>query len=170
MESFAAAGPHSVAALATASGGSEVRHYSTATGRYGDVIASDPGSGSSYEVVGATANRVLLAHKAAADGDVRVETWNTTTDSSPASPVLPADKYSYVTGRIDGVHNRGAILLHGTDKADLVLPWTSARAHGRSDPGRPRRAGRNLQSAHPRLLDRCRLPGQGRGPSTASAE
>jgi len=122
VESFAAAGPHSVAALATASGGSEVRHYSTATGRYGDVITSDPGSGSSYEVVGATANRVLLAHKAAADGDVRVETWNTTTDSLAGVTVLPADKYSYVTGRIDGVHNRGAMLLHGTDKADLVLP------------------------------------------------
>ncbi|MFE6553164.1 S8 family serine peptidase [Streptomyces sp. NPDC057746] len=122
VESFAAAGSHSVAALATASGGSEVRHYSTATGRYGDVITSDPGSGSSYEVVGATANRVLLAHKATADGDVRVETWNTTTDSLTGVTVLPADTYTYVTGRIDGVHNRGAVLLHGTDKADLVLP------------------------------------------------
>ncbi|MEU6516013.1 S8 family serine peptidase [Streptomyces sp. NPDC046978] len=122
VESFAAAGSHSVAALATASGGSEVRHYSTATGRYGDVITSDPGSGSSYEVVGATANRVLLAHKAMADGDVRVETWNTTTDSLTGVTVLPADTYTYVTGRIDGVHNRGAVLLHGTDKADLVLP------------------------------------------------
>ncbi|RPE38557.1 subtilase family protein [Streptomyces sp. Ag109_O5-1] len=122
VQSFAAAGSRSVAALVTASGGTEVRHYSTATGNYGDVITSDPGSGSSYEVVGATANRVLLVHRASADGDARVETWNTTTDSLTGVTVLPAAKYSYLTGRVDTVHGRGALLLHGADKTDLVLP------------------------------------------------
>jgi hypothetical protein len=122
VQSFAAAGSRSVAALVTASGGTEVRNYSTATGRYGDVITSDSGSGSSYEVVGATANRVLLVHRTSADGDVRVETWNTTTDSLTGVTVLPAAKYSYLTGRVDTVHDRGALLLHGADKTDLVLP------------------------------------------------
>ncbi|MFJ9712726.1 hypothetical protein [Streptomyces sp. NPDC101234] len=122
VQSFAAAGSHSVTALVTTSGGTEVRHYSTATGDYGDVITSDPGSGSSYEVVGATANRVLLVHRASAGGDVRVETWNTATDSLTGVTVLPAAEYSYVTGRVDAVHGRGALLLRGADKTDLVLP------------------------------------------------
>ncbi|MFD8721439.1 S8 family serine peptidase [Streptomyces sp. NPDC059629] len=124
VQSFAAAGTHSVAALALPAGGTEVRHYSTATGRYGAVITSDAGSGSSYEFVGATADRVLLAHRAAADGDVRVETWNTATDSLTGVTVLPAARYSYVTGRVDAAHGRAALLLHDSGNADLVLPVT----------------------------------------------
>ncbi len=120
---FAAAGARSVVALALPSGGTEVRHYTTATGRYGDVITSDAGSGSSYEVAGATADRVLLVHRATDDGDVRVETWNTRTGSLTGSVTLPAAEYTYVTGRVDAVRARGALLLHRAgDPADLVLP------------------------------------------------
>ncbi|MFF4693167.1 S8 family serine peptidase [Streptomyces sp. NPDC001307] len=122
VTSFATAGPHSVAALATTSGGTEVRHYATATGRYGDVITADPAPGASYEVVGATADRVLLAHRHASGGDVRVETWNTRTDALTGVTVLPAARYGYVSGRVDTVHDRGALLLHGTGTSDLVLP------------------------------------------------
>ncbi|MFH9089670.1 S8 family serine peptidase [Streptomyces sp. NPDC017673] len=120
---FAAAGSRSVVSLALPSGGAEVRHYTPATGRYGDVITSDPASGSSYEVVGATADRVLLVHRGTDTGDVRVETWNTRTGSRTGVTTLPAADYTYVTGRVDTVHARGALLLHRAgDHADLVLP------------------------------------------------
>ncbi|MBY8881279.1 S8 family serine peptidase [Actinacidiphila acidipaludis] len=121
VQSFAAAGDHSVAALARPDGGSEVRHYATATGRYGAVITSDSGDGSSYQVIGATADRALLAHRAA-DGDLRIETWNTGSDTLVGSTTLAAGDATYVTGRVDGAHARGAVLLHGTGNADEVLP------------------------------------------------
>lgn len=119
VSSFAAAGDGSVAALATADGGAEVRHYSTRTGRYGAVITSD-GPGSGYEVLGVSAGRVLLVHTAAG-ADPRVEVWDTAKDTPVGSAELPAAQGSFVTGRVDAVHGRGALLLHGAD-ADLVLP------------------------------------------------
>jgi hypothetical protein len=118
---FGADGDHSVAALATASGGTEVRHYSTATGRYGAVITADAATGSDYQVVGATDDRVLLAHRSAPDGDLRVETWNTASDTLVGATVLPAADDTYVTGRVDAAHDLGALLLHA-DGADQVLP------------------------------------------------
>lgn len=118
---FAAVGPRPVAALALPAGGSEVRHYTSANATYGAVITSDPAPGSSYDVIGATADRVLLAHRAGDDGDVRVETWNTVDDTLAGSTVLPADEERYVTGRVDAAHNRGVLLLHG-DGTDRVLP------------------------------------------------
>ncbi|MCL2552187.1 MAG: S8 family serine peptidase [Actinomycetia bacterium] len=121
VESFAAAGDHSVAALATADGGSEVRHYATATGSYGAVITSDPADGSAYQVIGATADRVLLAHRPAS-GSIRIETWDTGSDTLVGATTLGSADGSYVTGRVDAAHARGAVLLHGTDNADLVLP------------------------------------------------
>jgi hypothetical protein len=120
VSSFAAAGDGSVAALATADGGAEVRHYSTRTGRYGAVITSD-GPGSGYEVLGVSAGRVLLVHTPAAGADPRVETWDTAKDALVGSAALPAAQGSFVTGRVDAVHGRGALLLHGAT-ADLVLP------------------------------------------------
>ncbi|BBB01867.1 hypothetical protein RVR_9477 [Actinacidiphila reveromycinica] len=118
---FAADGAHSVAALATASGGSEVRHYATATGRYGAAVTADGEAGSGYDVVGATDDRVLLVHRSAAGG-LRVETWNTASDTLVGSTALPAADGTYVTGRVDAAHHRGALLLHGADGGDLVLP------------------------------------------------
>ncbi|MEY9962531.1 hypothetical protein ABIA33_000557 [Streptacidiphilus sp. MAP12-16] len=120
--SFATAGSDSVAALATTSGGTEVRHYSTASGRYGAVITSDPGAGSDYKVLGVAAGRVLLVHRSTAGGDVRVETWNTATDTLVGASTLPAADYTYITGRVDTIHDRGALLLRGAGRADLVLP------------------------------------------------
>ncbi|WP_435174456.1 hypothetical protein [Actinacidiphila sp. bgisy145] len=117
---FAADGAHSVAALATAAGGSEVRHYATATGRYGAAFAADPAAGSAYQVVGATDDRALLMHRTA-DGTVRVETWNTAADTLLGSTALTTADGSYVTGRVDAAHRRGALLLHGAG-GDLVLP------------------------------------------------
>jgi hypothetical protein len=125
--SFAAAGSDSVAALATTAGGTEVRHYSTATGRYGTVITADPGVGSDYTVVGVAAGRVLLVHRTAPGGAARVETWSTTTDTLLGATTLPADD-TYITGRVDTVHDRGALLLHDAAKADLVLPVDLAGA------------------------------------------
>ena len=127
VQSFAAAGADSVAALATASGGTEVRHYSTATGRYGAAITSDPATGSDYTVVGVTAGRVLLVHRSAANGEARVETWSTVTDSLLGAEALPAGA-TYITGRVDTVHDRGALLLHGADNIDLVVPVDIATA------------------------------------------
>ncbi len=118
---FAAAGAHSVAALGPPAGGSEVRHYDTATGRYGPVITSDPADGSSYQVVGATADRVLLAHRTEPGDVIRLETWDTGSDTLVAATPLP-DGAGYVTGRVDAVHGRGAVLLHAADRTDQVLP------------------------------------------------
>ncbi|WP_225847480.1 S8 family serine peptidase [Streptomyces sp. HPF1205] len=120
VSGFAAAGDHSVAALALPSGGSQVRHYATATGGYGAVITSDPVPGSDYEVVGATADRVLLAHRTAPGGDVRFETWDTATDTLVGT-AAPAAGDTYVTGRVDTVHRRGDLLLRDAGKADQVL-------------------------------------------------
>jgi hypothetical protein len=121
--SFTAAGTHSVAALRTAAGGTEVRHYDPATGVYGGVIASDGGTGSDYEVLGATVDRALVVHQPSPGGDVSVETWNTATDRLLGSAQLPADTYTFVVGRVDPVHDRGAVLLRSVaDKGDLVLP------------------------------------------------
>ncbi|SEO87430.1 Subtilase family protein, partial [Actinacidiphila rubida] len=120
VEGFAAAGDHSVAALARPDGGSEVRHYATATGRYGAVITSDAADGSAYQVVGATADRVLLAHRTASGG-TRVETWDTSSDTLVGAGDLPSGA-TYVTGRVDSAHARGALLLHGDGNADEVLP------------------------------------------------
>ncbi|MEY9835706.1 S8 family serine peptidase [Streptacidiphilus sp. EB103A] len=125
--SFAAAGGDSVAALTTASGGTEVRHYSTVTGHYGAVITADPAAGSGYTVVGVAAGRVLLVHRTVPGTAVRVETWNTATDTLLGATTLPADN-TYLTGRVDPVHERGALLLHDAAKADLVLPVDLADA------------------------------------------
>ena len=56
---FTAAGKDSIAALRTTDGGTEVRHYSTATGAYGAVLTSDSGSGSDYQVIGVADARFL---------------------------------------------------------------------------------------------------------------
>jgi hypothetical protein len=117
--SFAAAGQNSVAALATTSGSTEVRHYSTSTGQYGSVITADPAAGSSYQVLGATTNRVLLKHRSATGG-ITVETWNTATDTLVGT--TPLGTNTFVAGRVDAVHGQGAVLLHGSGNADLVLP------------------------------------------------
>ncbi|WP_329459809.1 hypothetical protein [Streptomyces sp. NBC_01497] len=121
VSGFAADGDHSVAALDTAVGGTEIRHYSTRTGRYGALIASD-GPGSDYEVLGTAPGRVLLLHRSSAGTDPIVETWNTTAGTLVGAAALPASEGTFVTGRVDAVHSRGALLLHGPDKADLVVP------------------------------------------------
>ncbi|MFC1408588.1 S8 family serine peptidase [Streptacidiphilus sp. N1-12] len=120
VRSFATAGDGSVVALATASGGTEVRHYATATGRYGAVITADPGTGSDYTVVGVAVGRSLLVHRST-DGTVRVETWNTSSGTLLGVSALPTGA-TYVSGRVDPAHDRGALLLHDAAKADLVLP------------------------------------------------
>ncbi|MFF4754608.1 hypothetical protein ACWD5R_25575 [Streptomyces sp. NPDC002514] len=121
--SFAAAGDDSIAALRTAAGGTEVRHYSTKTGVYGAVLASDPGTGSDYEVLGGApgSHRVLLVHRITSGGDVQVETWNTATDSLAGRFTLPTADYTFVTGQVDAGHDRAALLLRSaTDKSDIV--------------------------------------------------
>ncbi|MEU4091839.1 S8 family serine peptidase [Streptomyces sp. NPDC026673] len=123
--SFAAAGDGSVAALRTVSGTTEVRHYSTRTGVYGAVIASDTTEGSDYEVLGAApaAHRTLLVHQTAPGGDVQVETWDTATDTLVGRTALPAAEYRFVVGRVDTARARGALLLRAVaDGGDLVLP------------------------------------------------
>jgi hypothetical protein len=122
--SFAAANADSVAALRTAAGGTGVRHYSTEDGTYGSVIASDSGTGSDYEVIGAApaAHRVLLVHQASQGADVRVETWNTATDTLVGTKTLAAADYTFVVGRVDATRGRGALLLRAADKSDVVLP------------------------------------------------
>ncbi|MCW2871064.1 S8 family serine peptidase [Actinacidiphila oryziradicis] len=122
--SFAAAGDDSVAALRTTAGGTEIRHYSTTTGAYGAVISSDAGDGSDYEVLGVAAagHRALVVHQATAGGDVRVETWNTATDTLVGATELPTADYTFVVGKVDAAHDQGALLLRGAGNADLVLP------------------------------------------------
>ncbi|MFE2432746.1 hypothetical protein ACFXJ5_39325 [Streptomyces sp. NPDC059373] len=123
--SFTAAGEDSIAALRTTDGGTEVRHYSTATGAYGAVLTSDSGSGSDYQVIGVApdAHRVLLGHVSQAGGDVRLETWNTATDTLVGSSTLRAADYLVVSGRVDAKRDRAAVLLRATvGKADSVLP------------------------------------------------
>jgi hypothetical protein len=122
--SFAIAGNDSVATLRTTAGGTEVTHYSAATGTYGAVIAADPGTDSDYEVLGVAtaAHRALLVHQSASGGDVTVETWDTASNTLVGSTRLPAADYTFVVGRVDPVHARGAVLLRGADNGDLVLP------------------------------------------------
>ncbi|MEU0967652.1 S8 family serine peptidase [Streptomyces sp. NPDC005917] len=123
--SFAAAGDDSIAALRTVSGATEIRHYSTRTGVYGQVIASDTGDGSDYEVLGAApaAHRTLLVHQATPGGDVQVETWDTATDTLIGQTKLAAADYRFVVGRVDAARSRGALLLRAVaDGTDLVLP------------------------------------------------
>ncbi|MDX3078087.1 S8 family serine peptidase [Streptomyces sp. MI02-7b] len=123
--SFAAAGDDSVAALRTVSGATEVRHYSTRTGRYGPVIASDSGDGSEYEVIGVApaTHRALVVHQATPDGDVLVETWDTARDTLVGRTTLAAADYRFVVGRVDAARSRGAVLLRAVaDNSDLVLP------------------------------------------------
>lgn len=122
---FAAAGDDSVVALRTTAGSTEVRHYSTATGVYGGVMASDSGEGSDYEVLGVapTAHRALLVHQAEPGGDLQVETWDTATDTLVGRKTLPTADYTFVAGRVDATRARGALLLRAVaDKSDLVLP------------------------------------------------
>jgi hypothetical protein len=123
--SFAAAGKDSVAALRTTDGGTEVRHYSTATGAYGAVLTSDSGSGSDYQVIGVApdAHRVLLGHVTQAGGDVQLETWNTATGTLVGSSTLRAADYRVVAGRVDAKRDRAAVLLRAmVGNADSVLP------------------------------------------------
>jgi hypothetical protein len=123
--SFTAAGKDSVAALRTADGGTEVRHYSTATGAYGAVLTSDSGSGSDYQVIGVApdTHRVLLEHVSQTGGDVQLETWNTATDTVVGSSTLRAADYRVLAGRVDAKRDRAAVLLHATvGNADSVLP------------------------------------------------
>jgi hypothetical protein len=123
--SFAAAGKDSVVALRNTSGGSEVRHYNTATGAYGAVLTSDSGSGSDYQVIGvaAASHRVLLAHVGAAGGDVQLETWDTAVGKQVGSSVLRAAEYRVVAGRVDAKRGRAAVLLRAiVGNADSVLP------------------------------------------------
>lgn len=122
--SFAAAGADSIAALRTAAGGTEVRHYSTEDGTYGSMITADTGTGSDYEVIGAApaAHRVLLVHQASSGADVRVETWNTATGTLVGTKTLPAADYRFVVGRVDAPRDRGALLLRAADNSDVVLP------------------------------------------------
>lgn len=120
--SFGIAGEHSVVALRKTAGGTEIRHYAPATGSYGAVIASD-GPGSDYEVVGASSDRVLLAHQAEPRGDVTVEVWDTLSDRQVGSRVIAADAEAYVTGAVDSRQDTAAVLLHRlADRTDLVLP------------------------------------------------
>jgi hypothetical protein len=123
--SFTAAGKDSVAALRTTDGGTEVRHYSTATGTYGAVLTSDSGSGSDYQVIGVApdAHRVLLGHVTQAGGDVQLEIWNTETDTLVGTSTLRAADYRVVAGRVDAKRDRAAVLLRATvGNADSVLP------------------------------------------------
>ncbi|MFJ4846291.1 S8 family serine peptidase [Streptomyces sp. NPDC088733] len=123
--SFAAAGDDSIAALRTVSGATELRHYSTRTGAYGPVVASDAGDTSDYEVLGVapTTHRALAVHQATPDGDVQVETWNTATGTLVGRTALAAADYRFVAGRVDAARSRGALLLRAAaDNADLVLP------------------------------------------------
>lgn len=123
--SFAAAGDDSVAALRTVSGATEIRHYSTRTGVYGPVIASDSGDGSEYEVLGVApaTHRALAVHQAEPGGDVQVETWNTATGTLVGRTTLAAADYRFVVGRVDAARSRGALLLRAVaDNTDLVLP------------------------------------------------
>ncbi|MFD3452849.1 S8 family serine peptidase [Streptomyces sp. NPDC058691] len=124
--SFAAAGDDSIAALRTVSGATEIRHYSTRTGLYGPVIASDTGDESEYEVIGAApaTHRALVVHQATSGGDVQVETWNTATGALVGRTALAADDYRFVVGRVDAARSRGALLLLRAvdDNSDLVLP------------------------------------------------
>jgi hypothetical protein len=123
--SFAAAGDDSIAALRTVSGSTEVRHYSTRTGLYGAVIASDSADGSDYEVLGVApaAHRTLLVHQEPSGGDVQVETWDTATGTLVGRTALAAADYRFVVGRVDAARARGALLLRAVaDGSDLVLP------------------------------------------------
>ncbi|MFJ2829401.1 hypothetical protein ACIPC1_17865 [Streptomyces sp. NPDC087263] len=123
--SFSAAGKDSIAALRTTAGGTEVRRYSTSTGAYGAVLTSDSGSGSDYQVIGVApdAHRVLLGHVSAAGGDVRLETWDTVTDTLVGSSTLRAAEYLVVTGRVDAKRDRAAVLLRAkVGNTDSVLP------------------------------------------------
>lgn len=123
--SFAAAGDDSVAALRTVSGATEIRHYSTRTGVYGPVIASDSGDGSEYEVLGVApaTHRALAVHQAEPGGDVQVETWDTARDTLVGRTTLAAADYRFVVGRVDAVRSHGALLLRAvSDNTDLVLP------------------------------------------------
>ncbi|MFF3566095.1 S8 family serine peptidase [Streptomyces sp. NPDC002574] len=123
--SFAAAGDDSVAALRTVSGATEIRHYSTRTGAYGPVIASDSGDGSEYEVLGVApaTHRALAVHQAKPGGDVQVETWDTASGTLVGRTTLAAADYRFVVGRVDAPRSRGALLLRAVaDNSDLVLP------------------------------------------------
>ncbi|MEU4287214.1 hypothetical protein AB0E63_03245 [Kribbella sp. NPDC026596] len=123
--SFVAAGNDSIAALRTTTGGSEVRHYSTATGTYGAALTSDSGTGSDYHVIGVApdSHRALLAHAAQATGDVQLETWDTATGTLVGSSVLRATEYRVVAGRVDAKRNRAAVLVRAiTGNIDSVIP------------------------------------------------
>jgi hypothetical protein len=121
--SFIAAGNDSIAALRTVTGGTEVRHYSTATGTYGAVLTSDAGSGSDYHVIGVAPERVLLAHVNQAGGDVQLETWDTVTGKLAGSSLVPAAEYRVVAGRVDAKRNRAAVLVRAnTGNVDSVIP------------------------------------------------
>jgi hypothetical protein len=53
---------------------------------------------------------------------VRVETWNTATDTLVGTKTLPAADYRFVVGRVDAPRDRGALLLRAADNSDVVLP------------------------------------------------
>jgi hypothetical protein len=123
--SFGTAGSDSVVALAAPTGGTEIRHYSTVTGTYGSVIASDPGASSDYEVFGVapSAHRILVGHSAQYGGDLRVETYDTQTGALVGTATVSASESQVVAGRVDPVRGRGVVLLHAAGGGpDTLLP------------------------------------------------
>jgi hypothetical protein len=127
--------------LATAAGGTEVRHYSTASGEYGAVIASDPGTSSNYEVFGVdpSTHRVLLGHSTQGGGDLRVETYDTETGALVGAVTVSASDSRVVAGRVDPARNRGVLLLRATNGGpDTLLPIDlSTGAAGTAIPADP---------------------------------
>ncbi|MGW3248468.1 S8 family serine peptidase [Streptomyces sp. NPDC001070] len=121
--SFAAAGADSLVALQRPDGGTEVRHYSTASATYGRVLTSDPVVNSDYEVIGQipAAHRALLVRRDTQGGDAQVETWDTRTDTLVGSYTVAVQDALFVTAAVDPARHRAALLLRGaSDKSDIV--------------------------------------------------
>lgn len=118
---FAVAGADSLAAVLTATGGTEVVHFDPTRGTYGAVMASDGGVFSDYEVLGVdlTTHRALLAHRASpAATTMALETWNTTTNTMVGSVTVDNADYTFIVGQVDGARNRGVALLQSVSTPD----------------------------------------------------
>jgi Subtilase family len=120
---FAVAGADSVAVLRTAAGGTQVRRYSPGSGAYGTILAEDTITGSAYQVYGVAPrlHRTLLAHTASS-GATLLETRDTRTGALIGSTTEDPVAYEVVTGRVDAVRARGAVLLHAAAGGDVLLP------------------------------------------------